>query len=364
MLTNLPFVKYSSNGNSFVIVDEIERSVLTENDKNIFAKKATDINFGVGCDNFIILQKYSTETLKEINKFRNYWNDRPNNNEAKFIFRMLEPDGNEALSCGNGLLCIANYLFRKYSITRSEILTESPSMRPRLLTIGTDSKTEKSFVNMGFARKVPDTLVNPCVVEEKTSEIDKISNLKIIFRSNDLNFLSNINEVYVDGYLVFTGEPHLVLFVDNAFSLEFINNFFFIKNERSKSISKNYERRANFGKWLVNHIGFFLNNKNHDIFPLGINVNFARVIDRNKGIIEYRTYERGINHETLSCGTGAIAVAHISKELNLVSKQVLTLMPYYCRLYDKKANVSLKQNKKNWILFGAPKLLFYGEFKK
>jgi len=133
MKKNLSFIKYTSNGNNFVIVDETDKIILSENDKKVFAKKATDINFGIGCDNFIILQKFSHQTLKGINKNRNYWDKIPINTKAKFIFRMLEPDGNEALSCGNGLLCIADYLFMRYQLTTAEILTEIPSVQPKLI---------------------------------------------------------------------------------------------------------------------------------------------------------------------------------------------------------------------------------------
>jgi diaminopimelate epimerase len=320
MKKNLKFVKYTSNGNNFVIVDETEAEYFSENEKKIFAKRATDVNFGIGCDNLIVLQKFSLKTINKINSERKYWREINIDDHAQFIFRMLEPDGNEALSCGNGLLCIANYLFIKYNIKKTKIWTEIPSIKPTIIELGTDSISKKSFVNMGAARRVGDNLVNRSAVECISDEVDKINNLKIVFRSNDLNFDSNITEINLNGYLVFTGEPHLVLFVDNAFSIDSIKNFFFIKNKKLKKLTKIHERRGNFGKWLVNHIGFFLNNKSREIFPSGINVNFARIVNKNLGIIDYRTYERGINHETLSCGTGAIAVAHVAKQLKLIKK--------------------------------------------
>jgi len=355
-------VKYTSNGNNFVIIDETENKALSEEKKKAFAKKATDINFGIGCDNLIVIQKFCSKTLESINEDRNYWKNIPNNIKADFIFRMLEPDGNEALSCGNGLLCIADYLYKKYHLTKTEILTEIPSIQPKLIKLGTDSNFKKSYVNMGAPSRVPASLVNRSLVKIETEEIDKIHNVKVNFRSNDLNFLTNMREVTINGYLVFTGEPHLVVFVDNAFSVECIKKFFFIKNQTLETITHNFERRASFGKWLVNHIGFFLNKKNFDIFPSGINVNFAKIMKKKQAIIEYRTYERGINHETLSCGTGAIAVAYIAKKLNLIESKKITLMPYSCRLYDNEAKVVLKQSKKEWVLFGAPKLLFKGEY--
>ena len=56
--------------------------------------------------------------------------------------------------------------------------------------------------------------------------------------------------------------------------------------------------------------------RHHPLFqPAGTNVNFARVMDR--GNIEIRTYERGVEEETLACGTGCAATAVIAGHLDL-----------------------------------------------
>jgi diaminopimelate epimerase len=46
---------------------------------------------------------------------------------------------------------------------------------------------------------------------------------------------------------------------------------------------------------------------NRTFYPHGSNVNFARRVSRDT--VEVRTYERGVEAETLACGTGAVAVA-------------------------------------------------------
>ncbi|MBL7663676.1 MAG: diaminopimelate epimerase [Bacteriovoracaceae bacterium] len=47
----------------------------------------------------------------------------------------------------------------------------------------------------------------------------------------------------------------------------------------------------------------------HKQFPIGANVDFFEVIDAKKALIALRTYERGVEAETMACGTGVVATA-------------------------------------------------------
>lgn len=88
-----------------------------------------------------------------------------------------------------------------------------------------------------------------------------------------------------------TGVPHLVIFVDNLQAIDV----------------------ATLGARLRHHT---------KLFPAGANVNFAQIIEKK---VWARTYERGVEGETLSCGTGAMAVAYFThKLLKLDSIPVVT----------------------------------------
>lgn len=80
-----------------------------------------------------------------------------------------------------------------------------------------------------------------------------------------------------------TGVPHAVMFVENA------------------------------DRAMVQNIGAEIRNHKH-FAPRGTNVNFAQVLE--PGAIRVRTYERGVEGETLACGTGVTAAALISARLH------------------------------------------------
>jgi diaminopimelate epimerase len=83
-------------------------------------------------------------------------------------------------------------------------------------------------------------------------------------------------------YVVHTGVPHAVIFVPDLKQVDLLNE----------------------GKEIRNHSLFI---------PEGVNVNFACAIAENE--IQMRTYERGVEGETLACGTGAVAVAYVANQL-------------------------------------------------
>lgn len=91
--------------------------------------------------------------------------------------------------------------------------------------------------------------------------------------------------------------------------------------------------------------------------PEGTNADFVKVVGKNG--IKIRTYERGVEDETLACGTGAVASAIISAEAEKMSSPVTveTQSGEKLRVYFD----IVEGNFKNVYLEGSARLVFEGE---
>ena len=94
--------------------------------------------------------------------------------------------------------------------------------------------------------------------------------------------------------------------------------------------------------------------------PAGTNVNFVEMVNKNS--IKVRTYERGVEDETLACGTGSVAASLISsfmlqapgtKMLNVHTRGNETLKVYFKESKDRFADVWLE---------GKAKIVYKGEY--
>jgi len=99
----------------------------------------------------------------------------------------------------------------------------------------------------------------------------------------------NLNGQFFIAQYVNTGSPHVVLMVKDLESADVIG----------------------LGRAIRNHAEFL---------PAGTNVNFLRILDGRA--IQIRTYERGVENETLACGTGSVASAVVAHLANGVHEPV------------------------------------------
>jgi len=98
--------------------------------------------------------------------------------------------------------------------------------------------------------------------------------------------------------------------------------------------------------------------REHERFaPAGTNVNFAQVMDRHT--IKLRTYERGVEDETLACGTGTVAAAVLGALLGRVEPpvSVLTKSGVVLTVHFRKEGKAIKEV----LLEGDAVLVFEGE---
>lgn len=128
-----------------------------------------------------------------------------------------------------------------------------------------------------------------------------------------------------DGYFLNTGSPHLVIFNDNIDALD------------------------------VKSLGSALRYSDYWKSRGGVNINFVQVID--SGTLKVRTYERGVEDETYSCGTGVTAAAIVShlKKSAATSLRIQTL--------GGELKVSFQTGPKisGIVLSGPAKRVFRGE---
>ncbi len=168
------------------------------------------------------------------------------NNKNRLSMDYFNADGSKAEVCGNGIRASALFAYISGMIMR-----ETP------YTLKTGDGNHKLMFNN------PDEITVEIKIKSGVKHLDE----GLFKLPDDMRVLGFVN----------TGVPHLVVQMNNPATSE-----------------------------AVTDIGRYL--RNHDHFkPDGANVNFVEFT--NAETIGVRTYERGVEEETLSCGTGAAATA-------------------------------------------------------
>ncbi|WP_455484654.1 diaminopimelate epimerase [Eubacterium sp.] len=235
------FIKMHGAGNDYVYVDGMKYQIP---DESAAAKKLSDRHFSVGGDGLIIIKKGT---------------------KADYEMVMYNADGSRGAMCGNGIRCVAKYLFDEgYTNNEKEFTIESMGAIKHIKVNVIDGKAVSARVDMGKPiLKASDIPVN--------FNSEKCVNQPVTFADREFNMTC-----------VSMGNPHAVMFID--------------------------EHPTDFD---LNKYGSIA-EQDTSLFPDRVNAEFAKVIDREN--IEMRVYERGAG-ETLACGTGACATA-VSAILN------------------------------------------------
>jgi diaminopimelate epimerase len=204
-------------------------------------------------------------------------------------------------------------------------------------------------------------LLSPSVASHEAG-LQRLDDIEVQFRRHDFSPFSDATTLTFTGYAVFTGEPHLVVFSETGVSDCELAKSIFGSTVPRDTDTWGVCTRVNFGTWLLRRVGAYVNQRMAEVFPAGISVKFARV-DAELGAIEYRCYERGINRETLACGTGALSVAYAASALGLAAGGEFNVWPHRCRWYEPDALIRVRQAPAHgWLLEGNPRMLCKGSF--
>ena len=219
-------------GNDYVYVDCFSQT-LPENLPGL-ASAISDRHTGVGGDGLILICPSTV---------------------ADAQMRMFNADGSEAEMCGNGIRCVAKYVFDHGVVAKDHLAIETGAGVLALELDISDGLVERVKVDMGEpileAAQIPTTFPSSPVVQQPLS-------------AGGQDF---------EATCVSMGNPHCVVFVEEA------------------------------SDDLVLGVGPKI--ENHDRFPSRVNTEFVEVLSRTE--LRQRTWERG-SGETLACGTGASAV--------------------------------------------------------
>lgn len=273
----MEFAKMQGCGNDYIYVNCFKETV--ENPRET-AIKVSDRHFGIGSDGLILI--YPSKV-------------------ADFKMVMYNADGSEGKMCGNGIRCVAKYVYDFGLTDKTELKIETLSGIKTLKLNIKEKKVDTVQVDMGSPILVPEQI--PVNFEGEIMVDEPVS----------------VNGLEYHLTCVSMGNPHAVVFVDN------------IKILNLEKIGPDFEQ--------------------HPIFPDKVNTEFIHIIDKNT--IEMRVWERG-SGETLACGTGACASVVACVWNGLTADEVLVhLVGGDLKIkYDREKNTVLMTGPAEFVCTG------------
>lgn len=276
----MKFTKMQGLGNDYVYVNCFKEKI--DNPPEL-ARRISDRHFGVGSDGLIMINP---------------------SDKADFEMEMYNADGSRGEMCGNGIRCVAKYVY-DYGLTdKTHISVETLGGIKYLDLTVEEGRVKMVKVDMGKPE------LEPLKIPVKASG-DKAVDEPILVGGNEYRMTC-----------VSMGNPHAVIFIGcdvREFPLEEIGPKF----------------------------------ENHERFPNRVNTEFVRVIDRRTA--EMRVWERG-SGETLACGTGACAVA-VACALNGFTEDEVTV-----RLLGGDLQIRWDREKDTVFMTGPAEVVFDGEW--
>jgi diaminopimelate epimerase len=257
----ISFTKMHGLGNDFILIDcrYLRLDNLPELSKTLCHRR-----FGVGADQMLLLF---------------------DSQNADFMMRIFNADGSEVEMCGNGVRCLAKYIWDRNLSDKKVLFIE---------TSGGIIRPEKSGdlvkVDMGEPVFEPERI--PVKISQQSTVNSQQSNPPLPpfskgGRGGIIDYPLQIEDREFRITCISMGNPHAVIFVENL------------------------------SQFPVPYYGSLI--ENHPLFPKKTNVEFIEV--RSPKEITMRVWERG-SGETMACGTGASAAVVASNIKGLTGKEV------------------------------------------
>ncbi|MCD8365536.1 MAG: diaminopimelate epimerase [Clostridiales bacterium] len=226
----MKFTKMHGCGNDYVYVNCFEEIIRNPAAVSVYV---SDRHFGIGSDGMILI------CPSEV---------------ADFRMAMYNADGSEGSMCGNGIRCVAKYVYDRGMTDRTQISVETKSGIKNLNLTVENGKVSLVKVNMGAPGLAPEQI-------PVRAAGDRVVDAPITVLGEEYRMTC-----------VSMGNPHAVVFIDDTehFPLEKVGPCF----------------------------------ENHECFPDRVNTEFVQIISRSEA--NMRVWERG-SGETWACGTGTCA---------------------------------------------------------
>lgn len=268
----MKFTKMHGCGNDYVYVDCTKEVIPNISETAI---RVSDRHFGIGSDGLILIKASDV---------------------ADFEMDMYNADGSRGKMCGNGIRCVAKYVYDHDLTDKTTITVNTLSGIKTLKLTVEDGKVSKVRVDMGEPELIPAQVpVKASVLgwADDRREAIVAEPLEIKGRSYDITCVS-------------MGNPHCITFIEED-----------VRDFPLEAVGPVFEK--------------------HELFPERVNTEFINVIDKDH--LRMRVWERG-SGETLACGTGACAVAVASYLNGFTGRSVdIELLGGHLEVvYDEKTN--------------------------
>ena len=282
----MKFTKMHGCGNDYIYINGFQEKI-SANEKPDMVRRLCDRHFGIGGDGVIFINP---------------------TDEADFEMEMYNADGTGAEMCGNGIRCVAKFVYDKQ-------LTDSEH-------ISVVSAGQIKYLNMDIERQHPWDRGN--VISVRVDMGSPVLKPELIPVKAVGNLLINEPIVVDDKEYHMTcvsmGNPHAVIFAEG------------VKDMALEKIGPLFEH--------------------HELFPKRINTEFVEIIDRQN--VFMRVWERGTG-ETLACGTGCCAAAVAGVLNDLTDSKIMV------KLLGGELQVEWDRDRNLVFMTGPAETVFEGE---